>query len=156
MTTLVAEQFWQFSCASYACKGMQELLLDLQNTHHKNVNLCLLLLYLEQQKIQLTQSQCQLLIVICHQVDTQILSKQRQLRQALKNNYQTHSYYATLRKQLLDAELSLEKFQQQLLVEQLNTQTLSTHASPSNLTLYIGAQQADTIKRRYYEANNAS
>ena len=81
MNALSAALFWQFSCASYALPNIKELLLSLQDKHNKNINLCLLLLYLEQQKIQLTPIQVKALADLCSDIDAQTLLQHRQIAQ---------------------------------------------------------------------------
>ncbi|MBQ4850665.1 TIGR02444 family protein [Pseudoalteromonas sp. MMG012] len=150
MNALSAALFWQFSCASYALPNIKELLLSLQDKHNKNINLCLLLLYLEQQKIQLTPIQVKALADLCSDIDAQTLLQHRQLRKHIKASYQRHPAYQSLRKQLLTSELALEKFQQQLLIEHLESDTLNHNNVSNNLTFYLDEHHALALKQCFF------
>ncbi|GAA0343493.1 hypothetical protein GCM10009092_05120 [Bowmanella denitrificans] len=106
-----AEAFWQFSLAWY--EKVKPSCLLLQDKHGFNINLLLLCLYLQQQNAGLSDQQLESLL---HSLsDTEIrLQPLRAVRRSVKAlDMQAYRY-------LLDAELRLEKRQQQDLIACLN------------------------------------
>ncbi|KAF7772413.1 hypothetical protein PCIT_a2476 [Pseudoalteromonas citrea] len=146
MKTPSAAEFWHFSCEVYALTGVQPHLLSLQDLHNKNVNLCLLLLYLEKHQVQLSLAQGQMLESLCRDIDAQLLIQHRLLRQTLKSTYRQHPSYHDVRAQLLDSELALEKFQQSLLIEALSKTELCHDSTPNNLCLYLDKQSEQSLR----------
>ncbi|MDX1360119.1 MAG: DUF2390 domain-containing protein, partial [Pseudoalteromonas tetraodonis] len=57
MNLLNSNDFWQFACNLYSKGDMQTRLLDYQNQLGKNVNLCLLLYYLDSLNLTISQAQ---------------------------------------------------------------------------------------------------
>jgi uncharacterized protein (TIGR02444 family) len=110
-----AEQLWQFSLALYP--KVKSLCLQWQDELGANVNLLLLLCYLEQQQLSLTCTELQQLAAALNDFNTQFTQPLRALRQnsaaAMLSQAQQHS----LKQTLLQAELELEKLEQQLLVQ---------------------------------------
>jgi uncharacterized protein (TIGR02444 family) len=149
MKALTAANFWHFSCEVYSLDGMQSQLLSLQDHQDKNVNLCLLLLYLEKYQIQLTVTQYQKLKEICHDVDSQLLQVHRLLRQTLKTTYLHHPSYPDVRTQLLRSELALEKLQQSLLIEAITHTKLGHHSIANNLSLYLNTEAEQNLRHCY-------
>ena len=149
MKVLSAAHFWLFSCEVYAMKDMQPQLLSLQDKHNKNVNLCLLLLYLDTLQIQLSAAQYHALESICGDIDAQFLMQHRLLRRTLKSTYQQHPHYHDVRAQLLNSELALEKFQQSLLVDALNKTVMTENLTADNLSLYLESQHLNALKQCY-------
>lgn len=137
MNLLNSDDFWQFACQLYSKDDMQARLLDYQNQQGKNVNLCLLLYYLDSLGLALNNSQLNQLELCIIEFDEQVLKPLRKTRAYLKANQTEIADYATIRKELLNAELKLEKQQQQLLINALNTMTLTPCSNANNIGLYI-------------------
>ena len=113
--TLSAAQLWQFSLAFYP--KVKSLCLQWQDELGANVNLLLLLCYLEQQQLSFSGAD---LPQLAAALDTFSSRFTRPLR-ALRQNSVTAPLSATqqqiLKQTLLHAELELEKLEQQLLLE---------------------------------------
>ena len=137
MKPLNSEQFWQFACKLYSKDGMQTKLLGYQDQQGKNVNLCLLLYYLDSLELAVTPSQLSELESCIAAFDQQALQPLRATRAYLKTIQTEISDYPTIRKELLSAELKLEKKQQQLLISKINRMELSPTLKVDNLRFYI-------------------
>ncbi|MCQ8883631.1 TIGR02444 family protein [Pseudoalteromonas shioyasakiensis] len=137
MKTLNSEEFWQFACQLYSKDGMQTKLLDYQNQQGKNVNLCLLLYYLDSLELAVTPPQLSELESCIAEFDQHALQPLRATRAYLKTIQTELPDYPTIRKELLSAELKLEKQQQQLLINTLNSMALSRYPNTNNIMLYI-------------------
>ncbi|BDF95841.1 TIGR02444 family protein [Pseudoalteromonas sp. KAN5] len=137
MNLLNGDDFWQFACQLYSEDGMQARLLDYQNQQGKNVNLCLLLYYLDSLNLTINKAQLNKLEQCISELDQQVLTPLRATRAYLKANQTTISDYAAIRKNLLSAELKLEKQQQQLLITTINSFALTPCSTPSNTKLYL-------------------
>jgi uncharacterized protein (TIGR02444 family) len=145
MSKLTPDTFWQFACDIYGKNGVQPLLLELQNEQQKNVNVCLLLLFLDSLKLQLTPTQFSALDSVAALSDAQLLNPHRLTRQNLKKHHSHRSDYAVIRKQLLENELALEKLQQSLLLDALPS-SISVNNGANNLALYL----SELDKKRLY------
>ncbi len=139
MNLLNSDHFWQFACTLYAKPEQQKTLLALQNQQGKNVNLCLLLLYLDSLNLSINTQQLNELINVTSDFDTYALQPLRAARSYLKANQNTISDYATIREELLNAELKLEKQQQHMLISAINEFELVEYAEPNNIELYLKA-----------------
>ena len=137
MKLLNSNDFWQFACTLYANPEQQHTLLDLQNQQGKNVNLCLLLFYLDSLNLSINAKQLRCLQQVANEFDTQVLKPLRSARGYLKANQATISDYANIRKELLNTELKLEKQQQQMLIDAVNGLELVVCSAPDNSTLYL-------------------
>ena len=125
--------FWQFSLSHYAQAGVPLACLSLQNSYQGNVNLALLLHWLDCQHQSLSDSAQQQLIT-CLAASENLLQHYRTMRDRLKPQLDEAGY-----KQLLTFELKLEKGQQQDLIAQLNfclLQQTSHHGATNNLKRY--------------------
>ena len=145
MSKLTPDTFWQFACDIYGKNGVQPLLLELQNEQQKNVNVCLLLLFLDSLKLQLTPTQFSALDSVAALSDAQLLNPHRLTRQNLKKHHSHSTDYAVIRKQLLENELALEKLQQSLLLDALPS-SISVNNGADNLALYL----SELDKKRLY------
>jgi len=116
---------------------MQARLLDYQNQQGKNVNLCLLLYYLDSLGLALNNSQLNQLELCIIEFDEQVLKPLRKTRAYLKANQTEIADYATIRIDLLNAELKLEKQQQGMLIDAVNKFRLVTYPEPNNIRLYL-------------------
>lgn len=137
MNLLNSNDFWQFACQLYSEDGMQARLLDYQNLQGKNVNLCLLMHYLDSLNLAISQTQLYKLEQSISEFDQQVLKPLRASRAYLKANQTTIADYAVIRKELLSAELKLEKQQQQMLITTINSFALTPCSTPSNTKLYL-------------------
>ncbi|MBD0411066.1 TIGR02444 family protein [Pseudoalteromonas distincta] len=139
MNLLNSDHFWQFACTLYAKPDQQTTLLALQNQQGKNVNLCLLLLYLDSLNLSINTQQLNELTQVVSDFDTRALQPLRAARSYLKANQNAISDYATIRAELLSAELKLEKQQQYMLIETVNELELVKLSEPNNIELYVKA-----------------
>ena len=137
MNLLNSDDFWQFACTLYAKPGQQHTLLALQNQQGKNVNLCLLLLYLDSLKLSINAEQLSTLIESIDEFDTQALKPLRSVRRYLKANQETIADYTKIREELLSAELKLEKQQQHMLIDTVNGFELVACTATDNSALYL-------------------
>ncbi|WP_076919585.1 TIGR02444 family protein [Pseudoalteromonas sp. SK18] len=137
MNLLNSNDFWQFACTLYAKPEQQQTLLDLQNQQSKNVNLCLLLYYLDSLNLSINAEQLRCLQQVASEFDTQVLKPLRSARSHLKANQTEIADYAVIRKELLSAELKLEKQQQQMLINAVNRLELLACTAPDNSALYL-------------------
>jgi uncharacterized protein (TIGR02444 family) len=125
--TLTSEQLWQFCLRYYAVREVKEACLALQNNYSGNVNLLLLLKYLDQQQIMPIESDWQRLLASIEPSET-LLIDYRELRKSFKPHLPD-----TLYREALQFELALEKQQQLDLVDCIN-QSQFVPASGSSLT----------------------
>ncbi|MBB1277129.1 TIGR02444 family protein [Pseudoalteromonas sp. SR43-3] len=139
MNLLNSDHFWQFACTLYAKPEQQKTLLALQNQQGKNVNLCLLLLYLDSLNLSINTQQLNELTQVVSDFDTRALQPLRAARSYLKANQNAISDYATIRAELLSAELKLEKQQQHMLIGTVNELELVKLSEPNNIELYVKA-----------------
>ena len=137
MNLLNSNDFWQFACQLYSKDGMQARLLDYQNQQGKNVNLCLLLYYLDSLNLAISQDQLNKLEESISEFEQQVLTPLRAARGYLKANQTEIADYAAIRKELLSAELKLEKQQQQMLITTINSFALTPCSAPHNISLYL-------------------
>ncbi|NMM41053.1 TIGR02444 family protein [Pseudoalteromonas arctica] len=137
MNLLNSRGFWQFACRLYSKGDMQARLLDYQNQQGKNVNLCLLLYYLDSLNLAISQTQLNKLEQCISEFDQQVLQPLRAARGYLKTNHTEIADYAAIRKDLLSAELKLEKQQQEMLIDAVNCMDLAKQAAPHNIGMYL-------------------
>ena len=137
MNLLNSDNFWQFACQLYSEDGMQARLLNYQTQQGKNVNLCLLLYYLDSLNLTISQTQLNKLEQSISEFDKMALKPLRATRAYLKANQTEIADYAVIRKELLSAELKLEKQQQQMLINAVNRLELVTCTAPDNSALYL-------------------
>ncbi len=130
-------KFWQFSIELYRNSDVAEQLLSLQERYHANVNLCLFLIYLDKHQQQLEIAQLKTLQHDVEQFSATYTRPLRTLRHTFKYNLKNSEHYAALRSSMLEAELSLEKQEQQLLVTAFNDFQCAHQSSASNLVVYL-------------------
>lgn len=134
---LSTEQFWLFSCQYYENKDAQKTLLALQNEHNKNINLCLLLLFLEKYGLTLALTEIKQAAKVCLKTDEPLLLPHRQIRAQLKQCFANEADYSSIKAQLLKTELAIEKLQQTHLIAFVTECNLERHTSPDNLSFYL-------------------
>lgn len=137
MNLLNSNDFWQFACQLYSEDGMQARLLDYQNQQGKNVNLCLLLYYLDSLNLSINAKQLNMLQQVVNGFDNKVLKPLRSVRGYLKTNQHEIVDYANIRQELLNAELKLEKQQQKMLIDAVNKFVLLTPTTQHNIALYL-------------------
>lgn len=128
------DDFWQFSLHHYSKKGVQEACLTLQDTYQGNVNLALLLIWLDEQAISLSFSDINLLIDALAPSQA-LIQPYRALRKQVKNHLPTALY-----QQHLKFELTLECQQQQDLINQLNKLPVNPTNNSAKLLPYYCQQ----------------
>jgi uncharacterized protein (TIGR02444 family) len=133
-----AEQLWQFSLQLYP--QVKSLCLQWQDELGANVNLLLLLCYLEQQQLSLSASELQQLAAKLDNFSAQFTRPLRTLRQNSAAAPLLPAQQQTLKQALLQAELELEKLEQQLLLQHCPPLTAG---STSLLKLYLAQLNAD-------------
>jgi uncharacterized protein (TIGR02444 family) len=142
-----AADLWQFCLQHYGKQDVKQACLKLQDQHQGNVNLALLLAWLESHGYGLApESLSQLKQSLSR--SEHLLIAYRNLRRDIKPRVGAGQY-----KKMLNFELSLEKFQQQDLIHALNQQTWLTE-SPSPLAYYC--RQLSPSAKLLYPALRAS
>lgn len=134
------DDFWQYSLRRYAEPNVAKQLLMLQDTYGANINLCLFCLYLETHQVALNQTQLLLLKKQLNVFGENFTQPLRNIRKALKVQYQSSEHYPTMRKQLLAAELAFEQQEQSILLSSLPLNDLiAANTVPNNLQIYLKA-----------------
>ncbi|WP_260259985.1 TIGR02444 family protein [Vibrio intestinalis] len=126
--SLTLERLWQFSLQYYSVREVKEACLNLQNQFKGNVNLLLLLKWLDEQQVTIDEQDWHK-VEECLGRSESLLNSFRELRRKLKFNLSD-----TLYREALQFELQLEKQQQSDLVDCVNSFTLS-NATGEALTL---------------------
>ncbi len=93
--SLSPQDFWPFSLSHYARAGVQTACLALQNVYQGNINLALLLHWLDTQRICLTNPEINALITVLTLSDTR-LKQYRAMRQKLKPQLDQTGYQQLL------------------------------------------------------------
>lgn len=122
-TNISTDEFWQFSLQYYGLNDNQTLLLWLQDKAGLNVNLVLLLFYLQTKSVCISFNEFNYLKVFNKNLDS-LTSNYREKRRELKEDniakglvdYRSISY-----QDLLNQELDLEKQQQTNLIQAVLT-----------------------------------
>lgn len=127
---LTQEALWQFSLAYYAESGVKEACLSLQNNYNGNVNLLLLLKWLEANHLAFNLEQWPK-VKASLETSEHLLTQYRQLRKQLKPQVPD-----TLYREALNFELSLEQLQQSHLIDTVNHLPLASSLSPHLVDMY--------------------
>lgn len=130
--TLTTETLWQFSLAFYP--KVKSVCLQWQDELGANVNLLLLLCYLEQQQLSITVQQLQQLHAELDSFSKRFTRPLRQLRRSAGESSLGPAMQQRLKQILLGSELELERVEQQLLVQ--HCPALLTHPT-ALLELYL-------------------
>ena len=123
-------RFWQFAIDHYRRPGVEHACLVLQDQYHGNVNLALLLHWLDTQSLALSTQEISVLLAALSASEPSLQAHRTQRRQ-LKPSLSKKLY-----RSLLDEELQLEQEQQQSLIDALSPMALSTTRHPRNLSNY--------------------
>ncbi|WP_070970635.1 TIGR02444 family protein [Vibrio sonorensis] len=113
--SLTLERLWQFSLQYYSVREVKEACLSLQNHFGGNVNLLLLLKWLDEQQVSFGEEDWHRVEACLGRSET-LLHSYRELRRKLKRNLPD-----TLYREALQFELLLEKQQQSDLVDCINS-----------------------------------
>ncbi|MDF5533887.1 TIGR02444 family protein, partial [Vibrio parahaemolyticus] len=97
--TLTLEHLWQFSLQFYGVREVKEACLSLQNNYHGNVNLLLLLRWLDEQQL-IFQEKDWPLVQDCLGRSETLLHSFRDLRRHLKSQVNDALYRETLQFEL--------------------------------------------------------
>lgn len=135
---ITPDKLWQFSLLLYP--QVKPLCLQWQDELGANVNLLLLLCYLEQQQRSLNATELQQLAAQLNNFSAQFTKPLRALRKNTAIAAITPAQQQSLKQALLQAELTLEQLEQQLLLQ--HCPPLSKQASPL-LELYLAQLKAD-------------
>ncbi|CAH0524568.1 TIGR02444 family protein [Vibrio hippocampi] len=141
--SLTHEALWQFSLAYYAERGVKEACLSLQNHYHGNVNLLLLLKWLDVNHLAFTLEQWPQ-VKASLDASEQLLAQYRQLRKQLKTQVTD-----TLYREALNFELSLEQLQQSHLIETINSLPLATTSASHLVDMYCQELGADHLCQHF-------
>ncbi|MFA0415590.1 TIGR02444 family protein [Vibrio renipiscarius] len=125
--SLTLERLWQFSLQYYGVHEVKQACLNLQNQFKGNVNLLLLLKWLDEQQVTIAEQDWHK-VEECLGRSEALLQSYRELRRKLKQPLTD-----TLYREALQFELQLEKQQQSDLVDCVNQLAL-THADDQPLT----------------------
>jgi uncharacterized protein (TIGR02444 family) len=112
--SLTIEHLWQFSLQYYGVKDVKEACLSLQNHFGGNVNVVLLLKWLDDQHVSINKLDFERLVNSTATTD-KLLNRYRELRKALKIHLPDPLY-----REALQFELQLEKQQQADLINCVN------------------------------------
>lgn len=137
MTSITANQFWQFSLDFYP--KVQTTCLAWQDNFKANVNLLLLVCYLEQQQLSISQHTLANLKQCLTTYNIQITQRVRQLRRKVSClNTLTKQQQLQFKQHLLAVELIAEQQEQQLLVQALSASINPiSHSCSPLLELYL-------------------
>ncbi|OCH25548.1 TIGR02444 family protein [Aliivibrio sp. 1S128] len=127
---LTCEAFWSFSLEHYKKSEVQQAALILQDKHNGNVNLALLLIWLDSLEIQFSQLHLHALKLALSPTDT-LLFSYRALRKKIKLTNDRSLY-----QHALNFELQLEKQQQADLIDTLSRIELLSVANNIDGLLY--------------------
>ncbi len=121
--SLTLERLWQFSLQYYSVRGVKEACLTLQNRHEGNVNLLLLLKWLDDNQLTFEKQDWKK-VRHCILRSEDLLQQYRELRKKFKT-----ALPSTLYRESLQFELLLEKQQQSDLVDCINGLTITTNTN---------------------------
>lgn len=137
--SLTLERLWQFSLQYYNVRGVKEACLSLQNRHHGNVNLLLLLKWLDEQELTFDEADWHT-IQQCIVRSENVLQQFRALRKKAKNHLPGSLY-----RQSLEFELLLEKQQQSDLADCINSLNITKNQSLPLVLVYCRQLNAEHL-----------
>ena len=143
--SLTLEQLWQFSLQYYKVRGVKDACLALQNQFHGNVNLLLLLKWLDKQQLCFAEKEWHKVQQCLSRSET-LLHRYRGLRKQLKLQVINSLY-----REVLQFELQLEKQQQSDLVDCINSLHLSTNQQPPLVFEYCRRLGAEKLYKAFSE-----
>ncbi|MDG3086968.1 TIGR02444 family protein [Vibrio hannami] len=140
---LTIERLWQFSLQYYSVREVKEACLNLQNKFHGNVNLLLMLKWLDEHNLTFKQEEWSQ-VQRCILRSEVLLLHYRELRKKLKNNLPDSLY-----RESLEFELLLEKQQQSDLVDCINSLELHENRGDPLTKLYCEQLSADHLTEAF-------
>ncbi len=141
--SLTLERLWQFSLQYYSVREVKEACLSLQNHYNGNVNLLLLLKWLDEQQVAFQENDWQTVIECISRSET-LLHSYRELRRKFKL-----SIPDTLYREALQFELQLEKQQQSDLVDCVNSLNLINNNGTPLTQRYCRQLGADILADQF-------
>ncbi len=141
--SLTLERLWQFSLQYYSVREVKEACLNLQNHFNGNVNLLLLLKWLDEQQVTFPEQDWQTVIDCIGRSET-LLHSYRELRRKLKAPLPD-----TLYREALQFELQLEKQQQSDLVDCINSLILTNNNDAPLTQRYCRQLGAENLARQF-------
>ena len=141
--SLTLERLWQFSLQYYSVREVKEACLHLQNHYNGNVNLLLLLKWLDEQQVAFHEQDWQTVIDCIGRSET-LLHSYRELRRKLKATLPD-----TLYREALQFELQLEKQQQSDLVDCINSLTLMNNKDAPLTQRYCRQLGAENLAKQF-------
>ncbi|MGF1685352.1 TIGR02444 family protein [Photobacterium japonica] len=145
--TLTAADFWQFSLHHYRQAGVEAACLQFQDQYQGNVNLALLLHWLDTQSFSLPPQELTALLTTLAHSDPS-LQRFRAQRRVQKAHLSTSTYQA-----LLAEELQHERQQQTDLIQQCQTLPLRPAIQPHNLLAYCQHCHVPTVLYRQLQGH---
>jgi uncharacterized protein (TIGR02444 family) len=145
-TTLTLERLWQFSLSYYSARGVKDACLALQNQYHGNVNLLLLLKWLDEQQMAFEKTEWHH-IQQCLGRSESLLLSYRELRKHLKPHVVDSLY-----REALQFELQLEKQQQSDLVDCINGLPLTLNTDIPLVLQYCRLLSAESLYEFFSES----
>ncbi|KTD22106.1 Uncharacterized conserved protein [Legionella lansingensis] len=143
----VDNAFWQFSLHVYQNPDVKECCLNLQNSTGVNVNLLLLCCWLSSYTEAIEQAE---FIAACRLVEDwhkQVTESLRQVRRFLKNK-QSESWVNLFYHTILNAEITSEAYQQQLLFSYFKHRTAVDMSVNKNSSIISQTQSSAAIELR--------
>ncbi|NOH96538.1 TIGR02444 family protein [Vibrio sp. 99-70-13A1] len=143
--SLTLERLWQFSLQYYSVREVKDACLSLQNNFHGNVNLLLLLKWLDEQQVSFHEEDWHKVQQCLSRSET-LLHSYREFRKHLK-----HHVSDSLYREALQFELQLEKQQQSDLVDCINTLPLNTNYQEPLVLRYCRLLGGESLYRAFSE-----
>lgn len=137
--SLTLERLWQFSLQYYSVREIKEACLNLQNKFHGNVNLLLLLKWLDEHTLTFSEEEWPR-VQHCLIRSENLLQQYREMRKKLKGHLP-----GTVYRESLEFELLLEKQQQSDLVECINSLVLENNQGQPLVQAYCHHLGADHL-----------
>ncbi|MFV0449712.1 MAG: TIGR02444 family protein [Vibrio sp.] len=141
--SLTLERLWQFSLQYYSVREVKEACLHLQNHYNGNVNLLLLLKWLDEQQVAFQEHDWQTVSECLGRSET-LLHSYRELRRKLKTTLPD-----TLYREALQFELQLEKQQQSDLVDCINNLPLINNNDAPLTQRYCRQLGAENLAQQF-------
>ncbi len=137
--SLTLERLWQFSLQYYGVREVKDACLNLQNHYHGNVNLLLLLKWLDEQSVCFDEADWHKVHECLGRSET-LLHSFRELRRHLKSQVSDSLY-----RESLQFELQLEKQQQSDLVDCINSLALHRNEKDALTLKYCRQLGAESL-----------
>jgi uncharacterized protein (TIGR02444 family) len=146
--SLTLERLWQFSLQYYSVREVKEACLNLQNKFHGNVNLLLLLKWLDEQQLTFHEEDWPR-VQHCLLRSENLLQQYREMRKKLKAHLPAGVY-----RESLEFELLLEKQQQSDLVDCINDLLLGPNRSQPLVLSYCQQLNAEHLYEAFARNNS--